>query len=101
MIDAIKLRILQGDPTIHDVCNASLPGLFRGLPEIKDKDCPDGCKQCSEVCPTNAIKLDPLRIDLGLCVFCPLCEETCPDKIIHYTNNYHLAMELHIILTSN
>ncbi len=93
MIDAIKLRILQGDPIIHDVRNASLPKLFRGLPTIDNKVCPDGCNKCAEVCPTNAIKLNPVKIDLGLCVFCPLCEEVCPEKIIHFMNDYKIASD--------
>jgi len=93
MNDAIKIRILQGDPIVHDVRNASLPELFRGLPTIDDKACLSGCSKCAEVCPTNAIKVNPVSIDLGLCVFCPLCEETCPEKIIHFTNNYHLAID--------
>ncbi len=91
MKEAIKVRLLQGDPIIHDVKNVSLPPLFRGLPVIEDKPCADGCKICADVCPTNAIELNPVRINLGLCVFCPLCEETCPEKIIHYTNDYHLS----------
>jgi Ni,Fe-hydrogenase III small subunit/NAD-dependent dihydropyrimidine dehydrogenase PreA subunit len=91
MKDALKIRILQGDPIIHDVRNASLPKLFRGLPVIEDKACAAGCKACVETCPTNAIKLNPVKIDMGLCVFCPLCEEACPKKIIRFTNNYHTA----------
>jgi len=93
MIHAIKVRVLQGDPIIHDVRNASLPKLYRGLPVIEKKDCTDSCKKCADVCPTNAIKLNPVKIDLGLCVFCPLCEEACPEKIIHFTNNYHTAVD--------
>lgn len=93
MIDVIKLRILQGDPVIHDVRNASLPKLFRGLPKIENKTCPDGCNKCVEVCPTNAIKLNPVSIDLGLCVFCPLCEEACPEKIIHFANEYRISSD--------
>jgi Ni,Fe-hydrogenase III small subunit len=93
MIDAIKLRILQGDPIVHDVKNASLPKLFRGLPAIADKPCPEGCDKCEAICPVNAVTTKPLSIDLGLCTFCPLCEEACPGKIIHYTNNYHLASD--------
>lgn len=93
MIDVIKLRILQGDPIVHDVRNVSLPKLFRGLPTIDDTACPDGCRKCADACPTNAIKLNPVNIDLGLCVFCPLCEEACPEKIIHFTNDYHIASD--------
>ncbi len=91
MKDAIKVRILQRDPVVHDVRNASLPPLFRGLPIIDDKVCADGCKKCAEVCPTNAITTNPVSIDLGLCVFCPLCEESCPEKIIHFSNDCHLS----------
>lgn len=93
MNDAIKIRILQGDPIIHDVRNASLSPLFRGLPVIEDKACVDGCSKCKEACPSDAVQLNPVRIDLGKCVFCPLCEEACPRKIIRFTNNYHLAAD--------
>jgi len=88
MNEAIKIRLLQGDPIIHDVRNAKLSPLFRGLPSITDKECRSGCTECVDVCPTNAIKLNPVQIDIGLCVFCPLCEEACPEKIIHFTNDY-------------
>lgn len=91
MIDAIKLRILQGNPVVQNVRNASFPERYRGLPEIKDIACPDECRECLEGCPTGAIQLNPLRIDLGSCIFCALCEEVCPDKIFYYTGNYHLG----------
>ena len=93
MKDAIKIRILQGDPIVHDVKNAALPERFRGLPSIADKLCSEGCNKCADVCPTNAIKLNPVSIDLGLCVFCPLCEEVCPEKIIRFTQDYHTSVD--------
>jgi len=93
MIDAIKLRILQGDPIVHNVKNAPMPDRFRGLPVIEDNASPEDCNKCAAICPVNAIKLDPLRIDLGLCTFCPLCEEACSGKLIHFSNNYHLASD--------
>jgi Ni,Fe-hydrogenase III small subunit/NAD-dependent dihydropyrimidine dehydrogenase PreA subunit len=92
MIDAIKIRILQGDPIIHDVRKVLMPSRYRGLPVLADKECPEGCQKCVDVCPTNAIGILPVQIDLGLCVFCPLCEETCPENIIHFTDNYKLAV---------
>jgi Ni,Fe-hydrogenase III small subunit/NAD-dependent dihydropyrimidine dehydrogenase PreA subunit len=93
MNDAIKIRILQGDSIIHDVRNVKFPKRYRGLPIIEDRECPSSCNKCAAVCPTNAIKLNPVQIDLGLCVFCPLCEEACPEKIIHFTNDYHIAVD--------
>lgn len=93
MNDTLKIRLLQGDPIVHDVRNAQLPPLYRGLPKIENKECPNGCTKCADVCPTNAIKLNPVQIDLGLCVFCPLCEETCPEKIIHFTNDFHTSVD--------
>lgn len=92
MNKALKLRILQGNPVIHDIRNVSLPIKFRGLPRIENKHCLNNCFKCKDTCPTNAIELNPLKIDLGKCVFCPICEETCPEKIIHFTNDYHLAV---------
>jgi Ni,Fe-hydrogenase III small subunit/Pyruvate/2-oxoacid:ferredoxin oxidoreductase delta subunit len=91
MNDVLKVRLLQGDPVIHDVRNASLPALFRGLPVIENKPCADKCTKCIELCPTNAISINPVRINLGSCVFCPICEECCPEKIIHFTNDCHLG----------
>jgi Ni,Fe-hydrogenase III small subunit/NAD-dependent dihydropyrimidine dehydrogenase PreA subunit len=91
MIESIQLRVLQGDPIVHDVHHATLPPLFRGMPELHPDQCPANCSACRAVCPTNAIQLNPLQIDLGLCLFCPLCEQQCPEHAIHFTNEYHLT----------
>lgn len=91
MIDAMKLRILQGDPIVHDVHGAVMPELYRGLPSIDAGSCPGGCRRCEDACPTRAIRTAPLRVDLGVCVFCPRCAEACPQKKIRFTADYHLA----------
>jgi Ni,Fe-hydrogenase III small subunit/ferredoxin len=42
-------------------------------------------------CPTQAISVDPLTIDLGSCIFCPVCTEACPEAAITYTNDYRMG----------
>lgn len=91
MSNALKLRMLQGDPVVADVRNASFPERYRGLPEIKSAICPSNCTKCLEACPSDAIQINPLKIDLGLCTFCPACSEACPEEIIRFTGNYHLG----------
>ncbi|HNX57495.1 MAG TPA: 4Fe-4S dicluster domain-containing protein [Spirochaetota bacterium] len=87
----IKLRILQGDPIIHDVRGVTMPGRYRGLPEIGKTPCADGCHFCADACPVRAIETDPVRIDLGKCTFCPACAAACPEKKIRFTGDYRLG----------
>ncbi|MGL4368220.1 MAG: NADH:ubiquinone oxidoreductase [Spirochaetota bacterium] len=103
MIDSIKLRILQGDPIVHNIADNPMPGRFRGLPSIESRSCAPGCRKCAEACPTKAIMQDPLRIDLGRCTFCPLCEEICTENKIHFTNSYHMSSDTreNLIVTSD
>ncbi len=89
MIDLLLARLRQGTRT--SAFPAELPGNFRGRPVTDESRCPDGCRACAEVCPTQAIATDPLRIDLGACLFCPLCQEACPAGAIAYTNDHRLA----------
>ncbi|MDO8432309.1 MAG: hypothetical protein Q7S58_07860 [Candidatus Binatus sp.] len=39
----------------------------------------------------GAISLEPLRIDLGACTFCPVCEKACPPGAVTYTHDHRLA----------
>jgi Ni,Fe-hydrogenase III small subunit/Pyruvate/2-oxoacid:ferredoxin oxidoreductase delta subunit len=90
MIQPIKLRILQGDPIVHNVRGVTMPERFRGLPEIDARICPSDCRACVDSCPANAVTTGP-TIDLGRCTFCPVCAEVCPEKKIRYTGNYRLT----------
>ncbi len=68
-----------------------LPAPFRGRPALEASRCADGCSACASVCPTHALSVDPLRLDLGACVFCPACVEACPTGAITYTRDHRLA----------
>ena len=70
-----------------------LPDRFRGRPRIDAAKCPDDCRLCADVCPTNAITMKgrAVELDLGRCLFCPECERACPEGAIHFTADYRLA----------
>jgi len=88
---ALKVRLTEGQPVIQDVFAAAMPARFRAKPKIDPARCRAGCSACVEACPTGAISLDPLKIDLGACVFCVGCTEACPEGAIAYTNDYKMA----------
>jgi Ni,Fe-hydrogenase III small subunit/NAD-dependent dihydropyrimidine dehydrogenase PreA subunit len=70
-----------------------LPDRFRGRPVIDSARCPEGCRVCADVCPTDAITVDAkgVRLDLGRCLFCPECERACPENTIRFTPESRLA----------
>lgn len=90
MLNALKVRLSQGKQYIVDV-RAAVPRGFRGRPVIHEGACEATCRGCADVCPTNAISLDPPRIDLGRCIFCGECALTCPAKKIEFTSEVRMA----------
>ena len=91
MLDLLKLRKQHGYQAIPDVRNAKLLPTHRGFPIIDESKCIGGCVECKEVCPTNAIDINPLSIDLGKCIFCGECERACVEGAIKFTNEYKLG----------
>jgi len=78
-----------------------MPERFRGYPRLDASSCPDGCRECADVCPVGAITPGTgnrgpgigktLSLDLGKCLFCPDCSRACPHGAIAYTNDPKLA----------
>ena len=105
MLKALLARARQGHRTMRypDAPPPALPAHFRGAPVIDLTRCPDGCRVCADVCPTEAITVvdDTVAIDLGLCIFCPECETACPEGAIAFTDDYRLATrtraDLHLV----
>lgn len=92
MFDLLRARFRQGHQTsTFPRGQAQLPARFRGRPFLDESKCREGCRACADACPTQAIATDPLRIDLGRCLFCPVCEAACPEGAIAYTPDHRLA----------
>ncbi|MGN1125322.1 MAG: 4Fe-4S binding protein [Candidatus Gastranaerophilaceae bacterium] len=88
MLDTLKQRIYQGQQFIKDIQNAPMREQFRGFPRL----CNDKCTKCEKcVCPTGALSISPLTIDMGKCTFCGACKNICKTGAIDFTNNYKLA----------
>ena len=88
MLQLFKTRFGQGRRTLDFPGPQSLPAMFRGRPEIQPALCKDGCRECAEACPTDAISLNPLKLDLGRCLFCAACTEACPTGAITYRTEF-------------
>jgi len=88
MLNTLKILYHQGKQYIKDPTKATIPGIFRGRPEISAENVDE--KALADVCPTNAISINPVRIDLGKCTFCAECSLRFPDKI-RFTTDYKLA----------
>ncbi len=85
-----------------------LPLRFRGRlvmpldPEKGDNRC-TACMRCVKICPNHSIDIDKTtgpdgkpkpasyRYNLGTCIFCNLCVETCPFFAIVMSDEHELA----------
>lgn len=94
MFGILLARLRQGHRTISfPGGQPTLPDRFRGLPVIDQSQCPSECRECAEVCPTDAISFDVkgLHLDLGRCIFCADCVQACPKGAITFTQDFRLA----------
>jgi Ni,Fe-hydrogenase III small subunit/formate hydrogenlyase subunit 6/NADH:ubiquinone oxidoreductase subunit I len=95
MFQVSLARLKQGHRTIsYPAQTPKLPDRFRGLPVVDTSKCPNGCRDCAEACPTDAITIDGkgFRLDLGRCLFCTDCEQACPEHAISYSQEHRLAV---------
>ena len=101
MFETLKMKLVQKKQYIPDIQNAQMRSQFRGLPVVKDNMC-CACNQCVNSCPTGAISLNPLKIDLGRCTLCGQCKMMCPNGAIDFSNYYKLGADKRdkLIITS-
>lgn len=105
LLELARTRLRQGTKTsAYPAVPITLPERFRGRPALDPSRCtaaapagegvaaaPGACRACVDACPTGAIALDPLRIDLGACLFCPACTEACAAGAVAFTPDHRLA----------
>jgi len=94
MLEVLLARLKQGRRTLaYPAGEPTLPDRFRGLPIVDAAKCPEGCRDCADACPTNAITIDgaAVKLDLGRCLFCTDCTQACPEGAIRHTTDYRLA----------
>ena len=88
MINNVKILIHQGKQYIPDVTTVEIPGVFRGRPIISNEKVDE--KALEDICPTHAISINPVQLDLGKCTFCGECAFAFPNKI-KFTKEYKIA----------
>lgn len=88
MLNNIRILLHQGKQYIPDLTEAPVAGIFRGRPVISEA--PVDALSLAEFCPTEAIRANPVTIDLGKCVFCGECALAYPHKI-QFTKDYKMA----------
>lgn len=91
MLNTLKILYHQGKQSIPDLTKAKVPGIFRGRPEITAEKVDEHA--LASVCPTDAIMICPVRIDLGKCTFCGECARLFPGKV-HFTTDYKLSVNV-------
>ncbi len=92
MLDTLKMKLYQKKQYIKDIKNAPIKDQFRGLPVLDDKKC-SNCGVCAKICPTGAISLNPLKIDLAKCTLCAKCKNLCQCAAIDFSSCYKLGVD--------
>jgi len=88
MLNNLKIRWHQGSQFIPDVTKSRVSDVFKGRPILTNVKVDEA--KLADLCPTHAISINPVRLDLGKCTFCGECAVQFPTKIV-FTSDYKLS----------
>ncbi len=96
-LDTLTHRLKRGCETMGYPKSPppALPDRHGGALRVDGAKCTDGCRECIEVCPTQAITRpagSPIALDLGRCIFCAECVKACPAGAVTQTNDHRMAV---------
>ena len=83
--------------TKYPFVKSVMPEKFRGKLKFYPERC-IGCRLCMKDCPSNAITIKKVgekqfecEIDLGKCIYCAQCVDSCMKKALESTREFELA----------
>jgi 4Fe-4S ferredoxin len=96
----VKVKVDKEHCPCCTVCEVKLPGMMHvrkmlnGKINIRTEKCPDGCKDCLDVCPiTGALYIsesdEKVRPNESFCVYCGACKVVCPvDEALEFKRTH-------------